>query len=490
MGRGSKQTILEGLTNGTDYTVRVTHANSVGPAVNHSRTSTATPAARERVLVSTFSQGLLHSFEEQFDLRTGSGGSKFVYNEFTTGPSAAHLGSVTFARIRPPRTTGVPRNLALELHLQEDDGGQPGALIGVFVSPPEYVDGPARFVAPGDGFALAASTSYWLKLVLVQGEMIMPFTMIDGLDQDSQTGWEIANACQLLVRDIWTVWGHVANCSYYSNFMVSLNSPVDSTLPLASINGGSAIEGESIEFTVELSAAPGAQATVQYNTVDGNAHLPATTSDNDYTAVSGGTVTFAQGETSKTITIATGDDSTDENNERFLVRLSNPSANIALSELDSAAGVIINNDQTTSSNSTLAGITLTDQDGNTIALNETFDPLQFVYTADADGSVDTLNLSVSFDAGVDPHYLRYFDAIGQVKEGKKTQAGSAEFSRIEPGLNRLRVLVTSNDRSRESLYKVMATRTASSDATIATLMLQDNNLKRFCPVAGVQPSGH
>ena len=259
-GRNSKHTILEGLTNGTEYTVRVTHANAVGPAVHHSRTSTATPAARERVLVSTFSQGVRHSEDRYFG--PGPLESMFAYNRFTTGPVAANLGSVTFARIFPPRTTRVPRNLDLELHLLEDlpggnirtQPGQPRALLGTFISPPEYADGPAKFVAPGDGFALSASTEYYLKLVLAEGEMVMPITMIDGLDPDSQPGWEIADVCQLSDQDIWTPQT-IDNCSYYTNFLVSLNSPIESTLPLASISGGSAVEGESIEFTVELSSA-------------------------------------------------------------------------------------------------------------------------------------------------------------------------------------------------------------------------------------------
>ena len=496
MGRNSNNTMLEGLTNGTDYTVRVTHANAVGAADHHSRTSTATPIARERVLVSTFSQGLSHTWGLPLDLITGNPGKKYAYNRFTAGPSAANLGSVTFARIQPSFDSSSPTVPKLELHLLEDlpggeigdsefsQPGQPGSLIGKFVSPPEYHDGPAKFVAPGDGFALSASTDYWLKLVLVQGEVVIPMTMIGGpdphnnLDPDSLTGWDISNACQWSLIDIWKNQ-HTQQCSYYSNFMVMLNSPIESTLPLASISGGSAVEGDNVEFKVELSSAPSAQATIQYDTVDGSAHLSATTSDNDYTAVSRGTITFAVGETSKVISIATSDDSTDEPNERFLVRLSNPSANIALSELDSAAGVIINNDQTTSSDSTLQGLTLTDQDGNTIALNKTFDPLKFVYTADAAASVDKMNLNVSFGEGVNPHYLRYFDAFGRVKEGTKAEASSAEFSRVGPGRNSLKVLITSNDRSRESLYKVMVTKAASSDATIATLVLQDDELNDF-----------
>ena len=504
MGRDSTHTMLEGLTNGTEYTVRVTHANAVGPAADHSRPSTATPAAREGVLVSTFSQGLSHAWGLKLNLTADNKGAKHTYNRFTTGPSAANLGSVTFARIQPSFNSSSPTAPKLELHLLEDlpggeigvqfvQPGQPGSLIGKFVSPPEFHDGPAKFVAPGGGFALSASTDYWLKLVVVQGEVVLPMTMIggpdphDNLDPDSQTGWDISNACQWSLFDRWNRQ-NIRMCSYYSNFLVSLNSPVESTLPLASISGGSAVEGESIEFTVELSSAPSAQATVQYDTVDGSALLPAKTRNNDYTAVSGGTVTFEQGETSKTISIATGDDSVNEHNERFIVRLSNPSSNIALSEIDSAAGVIIDNDQTTSSDSTLAGITLADQDGNMIALNETFDPLQFIYTADAAASVQGMHMSVSFDEGINPDYVRYFDAFGKVKQGTKAQASSAEFSDIRPGLNLLKVLITSEDRSRESLYKVMVNKAASSDATIATLVLEDFKFKKFALSPAFSPS--
>ena len=221
--------------------------------------------------------------------------------------------------------------------------------------------------------------------------------------------------------------------------------------------------------------------------MDGSGDLPAKTSDSDYTAVSGGTISFAAGETSKTISIATGDDSTNETNERFLVRLSSPSSNIALSELDTAAGVILNNDQTTSSDSTLAGLTLTDGDGNTITLNETFDRYRFVYTADAGGSVDSLTLTPSFHSGVNPRQIRYFDAIANVGGGKS----GADFTRTAPGLNELRLLVTSNNGSQESLYKVMVTKTASSDATISDLILEDDNLnRRLTCHACVQPHSH
>jgi len=483
MGRSSDRVILEGLTNGTEYTVRVTHANAVGPAVNHSREATGTPAPRERELVSSFSQSPGIAKPELFSMR--SPGFLFGAVQFTTGPATSTLGSVTFLRFKPLHVGDHPRNLRVELHLHEHDDSEAGALIGTFVSPPEYVDGPAKFVAPGDGFALATSTSYWLKLALVEGEMYTYVTRHGEEDRTGQPGWLLLDDCFVFSRD---VWPYTRSCTReyklsHGPFVMSLNSPIESALPRASITGSSAVEGDNVEFTVELSSPTSATATVQYSTVDGSGDLPAKASNNDYTAVSGGTITFEAGETSKTVSIATGDDSTDEKSERFLVRLSSPSANIVLSELDTAAGVIINNDQTTSSDSTLAGLTLTDGDGNTITLNETFDRYRFVYTADA-GGVDSLTLTPSFHSGVTPRQIRYFDPIGNVGGGRN----GADFTRIAPGLNELRLLVTSNNGRQESLYRILVTKTASSDATINDLILEDNNFKDIAFTPAFSPS--
>ena len=468
MGRLSDRVILDGLTNGTEYTVRVHHANAVGPAAHPSSEATGTPAPRVRELVSNFSQNPGLNNRKLFSLQS-TAGFQFGVVQFTTGSTASTLGSITFLRFEPRTVDSHPRNLVFELRLHEDDDGALGPLIGTFVSPPEYLDGPAKFVAPGGGFALPASTNYWLKLVLIEGEVVVLLSRRDDEDQTGQPGWLFARDCYLSRAEVWP-YPRVCTTERHSThgpFFMSFNSPVESTLPRASITGSSAVEGESVDFTVELSSAPGAMATVEYSTVDGSGALPATSSDGDYTSVSGQTITFAAGETNRTISIATGDDTTDETNERFLVRLSSPSANIALSELDSAAGVILNNDQTTSSDSTLAGITLTDGGVNAVALNETFDRYEFAYTADAAGSVDALTWTASFDTGVSPRSLQYFDAFGKVKEGNKAQASSAKFTRVAPGLNLLRLLVTSSDRSQESRYTVLVTKAASSDATIS-----------------------
>ena len=106
--------------------------------------------------------------------------------------------------------------------------------------------------------------------------------------------------------------------------------------PAVSVSDASATEGDAIEFTVSLSAASGRQVTVEYATSNGTAE-----SGTDYTAASG-TLTFAAGETSKTVSVATTDDSADEEDETFTLTLSNP-ADATLGDA-TATGTIVDND--------------------------------------------------------------------------------------------------------------------------------------------------
>ena len=87
-----------------------------------------------------------------------------------------------------------------------------------------------------------------------------------------------------------------------------------------------AVEGETATFVVTMDGALSDTATVNYETSDGTA-----TAGSDYTAVSG-TLTFAAGETSKTVAVAVLDDQADEDEEEFRLILSNPSANARMSD--------------------------------------------------------------------------------------------------------------------------------------------------------------
>ena len=108
------------------------------------------------------------------------------------------------------------------------------------------------------------------------------------------------------------------------------------TTPTMSVSDASATEGSAVVFTVSLSAATSEQVTVAYATSGGSA-----TSGTDFTAASG-TLAFAANETSKTVSVATTDDSDDEDDETFTLTLSSP-ANATLADA-TATGTINDND--------------------------------------------------------------------------------------------------------------------------------------------------
>ena len=96
------------------------------------------------------------------------------------------------------------------------------------------------------------------------------------------------------------------------------------------------VAGAAAAFEVRLSRAAMGTVTVDYATADGTA-----TAGADYTATSG-TLTFAAGETAKTVSVPVLDDSLDEGDETFTLRLSNATgARIADGE---ATGTIANDD--------------------------------------------------------------------------------------------------------------------------------------------------
>ena len=116
-------------------------------------------------------------------------------------------------------------------------------------------------------------------------------------------------------------------------FRVTLRNPVgakladgtaegiisDDDLPELSIGNARApvVEGGTAQFDVRLSPASNRTVTVAYATSDGTATQPG-----DYTSESG-TLTFTPGQTMKTISVTTIDDSDQESDERFRVTLSN-----------------------------------------------------------------------------------------------------------------------------------------------------------------------
>jgi len=113
------------------------------------------------------------------------------------------------------------------------------------------------------------------------------------------------------------------------------------TTPGLSIAGAHGTEGDTgtalIHFTVSLAPAAKQTVTVDYATSDGTAKA-----GDDYDAASG-TITFAAGETVKTIDVRVRGDVTPENNKTFFVTLRNAAGASLISPV--ASGIIDDDDQ-------------------------------------------------------------------------------------------------------------------------------------------------
>jgi hypothetical protein len=140
------------------------------------------------------------------------------------------------------------------------------------------------------------------------------------------------------------------NETFFVNLTIALNADIsdgqglgtiiNDDMPAASINDVTVTEGNTgttnAVFTVSLSAAGGQTATINYATADGTA-----LAGSDYFATNG-TLTFAPGTVTQTITVRVIGDAVFEANETFFVNLSNPT-NATLAD-SQGVGTISNND--------------------------------------------------------------------------------------------------------------------------------------------------
>ena len=126
--------------------------------------------------------------------------------------------------------------------------------------------------------------------------------------------------------------------TYIVGTPASATAPVRNRDPLLRVADATVREGPQaqLQFDVSLDRAAAVTVTVDYATSDGTA-----TAGADYTAMSG-MLTFAAGETQKTITVAVLDDTHDEGTETLTLTLSNVRG--ALLDAATATGRIVNTD--------------------------------------------------------------------------------------------------------------------------------------------------
>ena len=136
--------------------------------------------------------------------------------------------------------------------------------------------------------------------------------------------------------------------SYESNtgsYTLHASFSATSPTPQVSIADASATEGNSLSFTVTLSPAPTQSVTYYYATYQGTARG----SGQDYQGHYATALTFSSGQTGRTISVSTIDDSEDESDEQFYVYITDasskhPNSGTPSDSLASATGTIRDND--------------------------------------------------------------------------------------------------------------------------------------------------
>jgi uncharacterized membrane protein YciS (DUF1049 family) len=189
-------------------------------------------------------------------------------------------------------------------------------------------------------------------------------------------------------------------------------------------------------FTVTLSAVSGQTVTVNYATANGTAIAPG-----DYTS-SSGTLTFAAGTTTQTISVPVVGDTLDEANETFVVNLSGATnATIADSQ---GIGTITDNDATPSL--VINNVSVTE--GNTGTQNAVFT----VTLSAASGQTVTVN---------------YATANGTATAGSDYVARSGTLTFIAGTTTQTIPVTINGDTTREANETFFVNLSGASNATIA-----------------------
>ncbi|MDO5693745.1 MAG: cadherin domain-containing protein [Pseudomonadota bacterium] len=172
----------------------------------------------------------------------------------------------------------------------------------------------------------------------------------------------------------------------------------DTTAPSFSIGNASITEGGLMTFTVTRTGDAQAEQTVDFATSIGASDTAGT---GDFTAASG-TLTFAQGETSKTFTVQTTQDALYEGDETFTATLSNATGGAAIGTA-SATGTIINVNQ--------APVITSNGGGATASINVAENTTAVTKVTATDAETNTV-LTFSISGGADKALFQIDAATG------------------------------------------------------------------------------
>ncbi|MHA3770669.1 Calx-beta domain-containing protein [Verrucomicrobiota bacterium sgz303538] len=229
------------------------------------------------------------------------------------------------------------------------------------------------------------------------------------------------------------------------------NDDSPESLPVLSVANASVTEGHfgtsSLIFTFSLSKASASAVSLQYSTADGTA-----TVGSDYTATFG-TLTFAPGETTKTVSVTISGDQQVEANETLQLLLSG--VNGAALGTTEATGFILNDDSTTPQ----ALPTLSVQGGSVYEGYTGTKPLIFTVTL---SEASAWPVSVSYSASSGTAYGSFLDPYADFLAA----SGSLTFA---PGeMSKTVEVLIHGDEFREANETVLFSLSFPTGATLAT----------------------
>ena len=192
-------------------------------------------------------------------------------------------------------------------------------------------------------FSLSRTTLQDHALEVTNGEL----TGLSRLERGKNQAWDVTVTPDG-DADVTITLVATTDCAATGAVCTSDNHPLSAAVtatvvgPLRlSVADASATEADdaTVDFAVTLSRASSADVTVDYATSDGTA-----TAGEDYTDTSG-TLTFAAGETAKTVAVPVMDDATDEDDETLTLTLTNASGGGVSLQDATATGTIADDDE-------------------------------------------------------------------------------------------------------------------------------------------------
>ena len=273
-----------------DGTARAAEGDYLAAA---SRVVFAAGATRQTVSVQTLADSVVESAETVFlDLGSPSNAATDV------GSGRGEIRDVSDRRVSVSDASVVEGGtLAFEVGFSEGPSGRDVVV--------RYRTSAGTAAAGGDYDGDYESVSQELRIVAgdTSATVLVP-TVPDRLDEDNES-------LELVLSD---PQGAVIVAGVASGVIID-----DDPLPALSVSDTEASEGvgASAVFTLSLSEASGRRVTVAYDTADGTAKK-----DDDYTAVSGGSLVIDAGEDQATVDVALVDDDDVERVETFRLEVS------------------------------------------------------------------------------------------------------------------------------------------------------------------------